>query len=108
MWACRARGRHGTKYTEEMEDAELLQDERKGGTGHRLSMQPSVVKGGTMREYQLQGLNWLIHLYDNGINGILADEMVRRADVRCRIGHSMFACRFVGTLFLAYVTAHML
>jgi hypothetical protein len=29
-----------------------------------------------MREYQLQGLNWLIHLYDNGINGILADEMV--------------------------------
>lgn len=73
--AKKARGRHGTKYTEEMEDAELLQDERKGGTGHRLSMQPSVVKGGTMREYQLQGLNWLIHLYDNGINGILADEM---------------------------------
>ena len=46
--------------------------------GHRLSMQPSVIKGGQMREYQLQGLNWLIHLYDNGINGILADEMVRR------------------------------
>ena len=29
-----------------------------------------------MRKYQLEGLNWLIHLYDNGINGILADEMV--------------------------------
>jgi hypothetical protein len=29
-----------------------------------------------MREYQLQGLNWMIHLYDNGVNGILADEMV--------------------------------
>lgn len=28
-----------------------------------------------MREYQLQGLNWLISLYENGINGILADEM---------------------------------
>ena len=28
-----------------------------------------------MREYQLQGLNWMIHLFDNGINGILADEM---------------------------------
>ena len=26
----------------------------------------------------MQGLNWLIHLYDNGINGILADEMVGR------------------------------
>jgi SNF2 family DNA or RNA helicase len=33
-----------------------------------------VVKG-KMRDYQLQGLTWLISLYDNGINGILADEM---------------------------------
>jgi SWI/SNF-related matrix-associated actin-dependent regulator of chromatin subfamily A member 5 len=30
---------------------------------------------GEMRDYQIQGLNWLIKLYDNGINGILADEM---------------------------------
>jgi hypothetical protein len=44
---------------------------------HRLQVQPSILTGGTLREYQLQGLNWLIHLYDNGINGILADEMVR-------------------------------
>lgn len=35
-----------------------------------------VVKGGTMRDYQIQGLNWMISLYHNGINGILADEMV--------------------------------
>lgn len=27
------------------------------------------------REYQLEGLNWMIRLYENGINGILADEM---------------------------------
>jgi hypothetical protein len=40
-------------------------------------IQPSIITGTTLREYQLQGLNWLIHLYDNGINGILADEMVR-------------------------------
>lgn len=33
------------------------------------------VKGGVMRDYQVQGLNWLISLYENGINGILADEM---------------------------------
>lgn len=44
--------------------------------GHRLTVQPSCIKFGQMRDYQLQGLNWLIHLYDNGINGILADEMV--------------------------------
>jgi SNF2 family DNA or RNA helicase len=35
-----------------------------------------VIKGGTMREYQIHGLNWLIKLHDNCINGILADEMV--------------------------------
>lgn len=29
-----------------------------------------------MRDYQVHGLNWLIKLYDNCINGILADEMV--------------------------------
>ncbi len=76
---CRSRGRHGAKYTEEMEDQALLADEDTGGerAGHRLMAQPSVIKGGQMREYQMQGLNWLIHLYDNGINGILADEMVR-------------------------------
>lgn len=28
-----------------------------------------------MRDYQLHGLNWLIKLYENGINGILADQM---------------------------------
>lgn len=37
----------------------------------------SVVKHMPMRNYQLHGLNWLIQLYDNGINGILADEMVQ-------------------------------
>jgi SWI/SNF-related matrix-associated actin-dependent regulator of chromatin subfamily A member 5 len=69
-------GRHGGA-TEEQEDAELLADEEAGGeaAGHRLQAQPSIIAHGKMREYQLQGLNWLIHLYDNGINGILADEM---------------------------------
>jgi SWI/SNF-related matrix-associated actin-dependent regulator of chromatin subfamily A member 5 len=65
---------------EEEEDKELLQDEMedqdtKTVQAHRLTVQPSCIKFGTMRDYQLQGLNWMIHLYDNGINGILADEM---------------------------------
>ena len=41
----------------------------------RLSVQPSCLQNGTLREYQLEGLNWLIRLYNNGISGILADEM---------------------------------
>ncbi len=28
-----------------------------------------------MRNYQIEGLNWMIKLHDNCINGILADEM---------------------------------
>ena len=30
---------------------------------------------GKMRSYQLKGVKWLIALYSNGINGILADQM---------------------------------
>ncbi|KAF4552086.1 SNF2 family N-terminal domain-containing protein 13 [Elsinoe fawcettii] len=37
--------------------------------------QPDLVTGGLMRTYQLEGLDWLISLYENGLNGILADEM---------------------------------
>jgi len=39
----------------------------------------SDIKGGEMRDYQVRGLNWMISLYENGINGILADEMVNDA-----------------------------
>ena len=39
-----------------------------------LTKQPSVIQG-TMRPYQLAGLNWMIRLRHNGLNGILADEM---------------------------------
>lgn len=53
----------------------------------------------TLKDYQLKGLNWLANLYEQGINGILADEMVRfclcsvadedRGSARrCRASHS--------------------
>lgn len=35
---------------------------------------PNYIEG-EMRDYQLKGLNWLISLYENGISGILGDEM---------------------------------
>lgn len=37
--------------------------------------QPSLVTGGKMREYQLEGLEWMKSLWINGLCGILADEM---------------------------------
>lgn len=40
--------------------------------------QPKLVTGAELRDYQLEGISWLDQLYRNGLNGILADEMVRR------------------------------
>lgn len=39
-----------------------------------LTTSPKFIKG-EMRDYQIDGLNWLVSLHDNGINGILADDM---------------------------------
>lgn len=37
--------------------------------------QPKMLKGGKLRSYQMEGLQWLVSLYNNQLNGILADEM---------------------------------
>ena len=37
--------------------------------------QPSNLENGELKEYQLEGLNWLLKLHSMNINGILADEM---------------------------------
>ncbi|KAE8725382.1 SWI/SNF-related matrix-associated actin-dependent regulator of chromatin subfamily A member 5 [Hibiscus syriacus] len=71
----KGRGRHASKVTEEEEDEEYLKEEEDGLSGNtRLVTQPTCIQG-KMRDYQLAGLNWLIRLYESGINGILADEM---------------------------------
>lgn len=44
-----------------------------------LTAQPTTIGFGKMRTYQLEGLNWMIRLQENGVNGILADEMVSSA-----------------------------
>ncbi|KAK3502831.1 SNF2 family N-terminal domain-containing protein [Neurospora crassa] len=44
---------------------------------HELTMakQPKCVVGGTMRDYQLEGLTWMYEICVQGMSGILADEM---------------------------------
>eukprot|EP01133_Synstelium_polycarpum_P012845 gene12845-15083_t len=37
--------------------------------------QPHLLEGGQLKPYQMQGLQWLVSLYNNKLNGILADEM---------------------------------
>jgi len=69
-------GRRGkNRKTEEEEDKELLAQTPVAAI--RVNRQPRSIssKTGTMRDYQVEGLNWMINLYTKGINGILADEM---------------------------------
>ena len=62
------------RKTEKEEDAELLMDEKKTARIPEFSELPPYIQG-SLRNYQILGLNWLIGLYENSISGILADEM---------------------------------
>jgi ATP-dependent helicase STH1/SNF2 len=60
---------------------------------HRISekvmKQPNILVSGQLKDYQLQGLHWMVSLYNNKLNGILADEMVSNAiQVLYIISHS--------------------
>jgi len=42
----------------------------------KVTTQPSILVGGKLKDYQIKGLQWMVSLYNNRLNGILADEMV--------------------------------
>lgn len=42
----------------------------------KVTEQASILVNGNLKEYQIKGLEWLVSLYNNNLNGILADEMV--------------------------------
>lgn len=73
---------HTSNYvTEETDDNEDANNEDVDyyAVAHRVkevvTRQPSILVGGTLKEYQLKGLQWMISLFNNNLNGILADEM---------------------------------
>ncbi|KAK4900909.1 chromatin remodeling complex Adenosinetriphosphatase [Elasticomyces elasticus] len=81
------------RRTEKEEDAELLKQGKQVGKEeehHVFTESPGYIQGGEMRDYQVQGLNWLISLHANGISGILADEM--------GLGKTLQTISFIGYL----------
>jgi ATP-dependent DNA helicase len=68
----------GPTVQEALADAADEYDEKPEGLGAQelvATEQPNLVTGGKMRQYQLEGLEWLKSLWMNGLCGILADEM---------------------------------
>ncbi|XP_051543721.1 probable global transcription activator SNF2L2 isoform X4 [Myxocyprinus asiaticus] len=41
----------------------------------KVEKQSTLLINGTLKQYQIQGLEWMVSLYNNNLNGILADEM---------------------------------
>ena len=66
-------GTLGGKVNEKLDEEEREEADEHDAT--YLTAQPSTLGGGKMRQYQLEGLNWMIRLQENGVNGILADEV---------------------------------
>lgn len=80
------------RKSEKEEDEELLHEEEEEPLTTVFTESPAYVNG-ELRDYQVQGLNWLISLHENSISGILADEM--------GLGKTLQTISFLG--YLRYV-----
>ncbi|CAF4478593.1 unnamed protein product, partial [Rotaria sp. Silwood2] len=71
--------RDAVKIAATNEDDEYDAKESYYSIAHRIvepiTEQSKMLVGGQLKPYQLQGLEWLVSLYNNNLNGILADEM---------------------------------
>lgn len=85
------------RKSEREEDAELLKEEEEDedeseGIEFQFRESPGYING-SLRSYQVQGLNWLVSLHKNNLAGILADEM--------GLGKTLQTISFLG--YLRYV-----
>lgn len=46
-------------------------------------LQPSLVTGAKLKEYQLEGVEWMVSLDKNGVSGILGASSMRRIVLVC-------------------------
>ena len=73
-------GGKNTKSPSSVAEAEVNEEmetsaKEKAEKGTVVFKQPPSLKGGTLMPYQVEGLQWLLSLWENGLSGILADEM---------------------------------
>ena len=77
--AAKASGGARSRMKESVEDAAMLKAGQNEDqySSQKIEKQPKLIskKKGTMRPYQVEGLNWIMQLHDRGVSGILADEM---------------------------------
>ncbi|KAK7860436.1 putative atp-dependent dna helicase chr12 [Quercus suber] len=62
------------------ETSDLLEGQRQYHSAihsiqEKVTEQPAMLQGGELRPYQVEGLQWMVSLFNNNLNGILADEM---------------------------------
>ncbi|XP_055818078.1 probable ATP-dependent DNA helicase CHR12 [Solanum dulcamara] len=66
--------------THDVKSNDLLEGQRKYNSAvhsiqEKVTEQPAMLQGGELRSYQIEGLQWMLSLFNNNLNGILADEM---------------------------------
>ena len=61
-----------SKEGDKIEDVNLTEEERLEKQQKELV---PLLTGGKLKSYQLKGVKWLISLWQNGLNGIFADQM---------------------------------
>lgn len=57
------------------EELRTLAEELEESEPPILTVQPSVLAYGELKNHQIVGLNWMVKLYKKGLSGILADDM---------------------------------
>ena len=58
------------------QDKHAASKEAEASAGRPIFIQPEILADGCkLKDYQLEGVRWLLSLYENGVSGILGDEM---------------------------------
>ena len=69
--------KRGGDDSEDSEEEDQLNQGSNSQSIVKMTAQPSCMVNGVLEPHQIDSLNWMISLNELGLNGILADDMVR-------------------------------